>query len=102
MGETKNWNKKVVNLGTINEDTTYTIVFEALKDLNILSIESSCGCTTPIYNKNTKKLTLKYTSGSIPYHLKEVNEQHTEKFVTIYYTDGTHEILSFKAIIKKQ
>lgn len=96
-----NWKTKVISLGTIPPKKKQTIIFEALVPLNIRTLTSSCGCTTPVYNKENNTVVVSYTPGNIPYHLKMKGEsQPTTKTVTVYYEDGTEERLSIRATIK--
>lgn len=95
-----NWKKKVITLGTIPVGKKQTVIFEALVPLQIRTLTSSCGCTTPKYNEENNTVEVAYTPGRIPYHLQSKGEQQTTKTVTVYYVDGTNETLSIKATVK--
>lgn len=95
-----NWRKKVINLGNIPVGKKQTVIFEALVPLQIRTLTSSCGCTTPVYNEQNNTVEVSYTPGRIPYHLQVDGEQRTSKTVTVYYTDGTDETLTIKATVK--
>ncbi len=97
-----NWITKQINLGDIKVGKKQTIIFSSTKQLdNIISLDSSCGCSTPSYNKEQQQLIVIYTPGSIPKHLKSVGVYTTTKTITITYEGGGSEVLSFKARVSK-
>lgn len=97
-----NWTQKQINLGEIIVGKKQTVIFQATRDLDIINLESSCGCSKPSYNKETKQLIVIYTPDAIPKHLQSVGKYNTTKSVTITYADGTSEVLSFKSTILKK
>lgn len=97
-----NWITKHIDLGDIKVGKKQTIIFSSTKELdNIINLESSCGCSTPSYSKENKQMVVIFTPGGIPKHLKSVGVYTTTKSITITYSDGSSEVLSFKARISK-
>ena len=94
-----NWKKKVINLGTIPVGKKQTIIFESTSPLDIKTILTSCGCTIPKYDKGKKQLTITYTPGTVPIHLRHQGLYSSRKTITIYYKTGETEVLSFNAKI---
>lgn len=94
------WKNKSVNLGEISANVKITIIFEAKEKLDIQRITSSCGCSVPKYDKEKNVIVVSYTPSSVPYHLKSRGDYHTTKNITVYYNDGTKDVLYFKAKIK--
>lgn len=97
----ENWREKSINLGNILVDKQQTIIFQAQKELDIDNISTSCGCSKANYDKNTRKLTVTFNPGSIPYHLKSQGYYVTTKKITVYYKDRSMETLSFKAKVNQ-
>lgn len=96
------WKNKIINLGEVTEGEKQTIIFKALEPLDISTLTSSCGCTTPVYNKDKNQIKVQFTPGSIPVHLKYLGQYSTIKTVAVWYKDGSHEILKIKATIKRK
>lgn len=95
-----NWINTNINLGYIEENKKYEIVFESFEDLDINSVKPSCGnCTKVKYYKN-KILKIIFSSGEIPKHLKN-KEYYISKSITVFYKDKTTERLTFFGIIKQ-
>lgn len=79
-----NWKEMSINLGTINEKTRHEVKFYAKNDIpEIRNLRSSCGCTTPVYNTETKVLSVTYKAGSLPGHLNG----KPQKFIKYIYVD---------------
>ena len=97
-----NFTQKQINLGEITVGKKQTVIFQATRELDIINLESSCGCSKPSYSKENNQLIVIYTPGSIPKHLQSVGRYNTTKSITITYKDGTSEVLSFKATISKK
>lgn len=96
------WKNKKINLKEVTEGKKQTIIFEALEPLDISTLTSSCGCTTPVYNKEKNQVKVQFTPGSIPAHLKYLGQYSTTKTVTVWYKDGSHEVLTIKATVKRK
>ena len=96
-----NWQQKTLRLGTIKSGVKQTINFYSNEELDIVNIVASCGCTTPKYIKEKKRLEVIYNPGSIPIHLRTTGRFTTTKTITVHYIDGTKDVLSFTAIITK-
>jgi len=68
------------------------------KDFIVEEIRTSCGCTTPRFDKEVGILTATYTAGKIPKHLKEKGMYVTTKRITVDTNYGD-SILTFKATV---
>lgn len=100
--EEKRWIQKEINLGEVKSRTKVPVRFTANEVLNIKNIIASCGCTTPEYKKGgTKEVYVVFNSGDVPKHLEAVGYYTTTKTLTVFYEDGSDDILSFKAKIIK-
>ena len=95
----QNWLNKNINLGTIRVGQKQNIIFESTSPLDIKTILTSCGCTVPKYDMGKKKLTVTYTPGTVPIHLRHQGFYSSRKTITIYYKTGETEVLSFNAKI---
>lgn len=96
-----NWVKKHIGLGDIKVGSKKQLIFTPEGELKqISSMVSSCGCSTPKQMGNT--IVVSYTPGAVPYHLRAKGEYKTTKNITVYYMDGTSDVLSFSATIKNK
>jgi len=89
-------------LGTVKVGSKNVVEFlwdqEVPKDFTVKEIRTSCGCTTPRFDKETGTLTATYTAGKIPKHLKEKGMYVTTKRITVDTNYGD-SILTFKATV---
>lgn len=95
------WQTKHINLGDLKVGKKIEITFvplEELKEINYM--KSSCGCSTPSLVNG--KILVKYTPGSVPYHLIKRGWYKSTKTITIIYKDGSQDKLSFSAIVHKK
>jgi hypothetical protein len=97
-----NFKQNYLDLGELKVGVTKDIIFypkekETLEE--IVSISSSCGCSTPKVEND--RIIVSYTPGSIPIHLQHSGQYKTTKIITINYKYGSSETLSFTATIKK-
>ena len=97
-----NWEKTNIDLGVLTSGKKVTVTFNAAKKLNVVSTQSGCGCSKPTWDNKEQKLVVEFTPGKVPIHLKNKGEYTTTKIITVRYTDGTQENLSFTALIKKR
>ncbi len=96
------WEEKTKYIGEIIENRKEVIIFKANDNIpKILSINPSCGCTMPIYNKSEKELVVKFKAGEIPKHLNS-DSYITSKKINIYYDNGNMDQLLFKCTIIKK
>lgn len=97
-----NWITKTIDLGKVKPHKKYKAIFESVKELDIVTITTSCGCTTnKPYNKNTKTLEVTFKPDNVPVHLKHLKEQEVSKRVRVYYKDGGSEVLNIIARVQK-
>jgi hypothetical protein len=95
-----NFKKNDIILNDLKVGVTKDIIFypkEELKDIDNMTL--SCGCSIPRIENG--KIVVTYTPGSIPIHLQYLGQYKTNKTITINYKDGSSEMLSFTATIKK-
>jgi hypothetical protein len=78
------WDKTEINIGNILEGSTPEVEFRYKGDLAINDIVVSCGCLTPVFDKETGILKVKFKSGKVPVHLRYKGEMVVNKTVNIY------------------
>ena len=97
-----NWSSKHINLGSIKQSKKVFVLFlNQGENKEITSLTSSCGCSSPTYNKESKVLQVAFTPPKIPYHLRSKGFYKSTKFIYIEYADKTTERLSFSATVTK-
>lgn len=96
------WKSSFIDLGTIVQKNTVTVGFEALRDLEIESVQASCGCSKPLYDSKNRRVLVNYTPFEVPIHLRYQGYYNPTQTITVYYKDGTTDSLSFtaKVVIK--
>lgn len=92
--ESRNFKSTVILLGEIHANSKHTLYFYLKEDLDITKLSSSCGCTTPTYQKKKGRILVKYSAGKLPPHL---SFQSVTQFVDVTY-DGVTERLFIKGI----
>ena len=95
------WEKTVIDLGNITTEKKQIITFQALEDIDVKEMISSCGCSKPVFIKSKNQIIVTYTPGKIPMHLRHVGFYISIKSVIVRYQDGTQDILKFKATINE-
>lgn len=93
------WLKKEIHLGEVKPGVKQKVTFKLLEPVEIKTVTVGCGCTKPTVVNDTIKVT--YTPGNIPYHLKSRGEYTTRKSLTVYFEDGSKDILHIVATIKE-
>ena len=102
MDNQNNWESMVIEFNEpLKENITVPVRFQALKDLAIKEIKTSCGCLGALYNKSTRILEATFKTGSVPIHLSTQGYYITHKNIIITYEDGSSQVLSFSAKIAK-
>jgi hypothetical protein len=93
------WLTKVIDLGKVKVGKVQTPTFQWQGEpLNITKMTSSCGCTTPIYIKESGIIRAEYLPGAIPKHLRDKGEYTSTKKIKVESSQGEFS-LSFKAIV---
>lgn len=93
-----NWKETTIDLGEVKKKSLISVEFIGRKLIKeIVGIRASCGCTTPIYDEDEKKLKVSFKTGVIPFHLRKQGFYLANKKITITYQDGTFEELFIKA-----
>ena len=94
------WKDRQVSLGNIKIGKKQRIVYQALEELpEIKTLQSSCGCSIPVYDATNNQIIVTFSPGSVPKHLKGQGYYSTTKTITVTYIDGTKDVLSFTAKI---
>ena len=78
------WDKTTIELN-VSENSRTRVEFKYLGDDTIAEVTSSCGCTAPSYNPESKTLVTFYKAGSVPHHLKSRGYYVTEQRVMVGY-----------------
>jgi len=98
------WIDSEIELGTIKEKTTHTVRFrwdgQVPEDLEVTKLESSCGCTTPTFDKVSGILSAVFKANTVPQHLRRIGKMTSTKRVKIYTNKGDF-VLKFKSTIIK-
>lgn len=98
-----NWETKSITGIKANVGKRTKIVFKAVKELpKIALLQSSCGCSTPDYNKKTRELIVSFKPGKIPLHLRNQGYYTTSKTITITYDTGVKDVLTFTSTVNKK
>lgn len=86
----KNYQKNRINLGNISVNSKQVVKFQKInKDLEIVTITASCGCSRPTYDSVNDAIIISFTPEPIPAHLIKVGEYETTKYITVYYKEGS-------------
>ena len=93
------WESKQIDLGVVRTGKKITISFYSTEELEIANMTVSCGCTKPKYIKEEKRLEVIYNPGSIPIHLRHTGKFSTNKSITIWYSNGSKDVLTFSGLI---
>jgi hypothetical protein len=95
------WDKKVYDFGDIKPKSVVKVDFNYLGDKEIIEIKAACGCTLIDYKKGSNKVTLEYTAGDFPNHLKNTETKKVEvsKTATVKYKDNSEDILMLRGFI---
>jgi hypothetical protein len=95
------WDKKVYDFGNIKPKSVVKVDFNYLGDKEIIEIKAACGCTLINYKKGSNKVTLEYTAGEFPNHLKNTETKKVEvsKTATVKYKDNSEDILMLRGFI---
>jgi len=99
-----NWENILINLGNVKEKSRTVFKFKSVRPLDIEKVKPSCGACTYYkkYNPETGELKVTFKSGSLPKHLAiNPGYQYVRKALTVTYTSGEVEVISFTAKIVK-
>ena len=100
------WKTQHLDLGKVAERSTHYLTYqwdgEIPESFAIIKMETSCGCTTPFFNKDLGILKATFKAGKVPKHLTTVGEVTTTKKIKLT-TNSMHDNyeLSFTATIRK-
>ena len=98
--ESTTWEKTSQSLGKIKVGQKQFVIFNAVAELpTILKMNASCGCTKPEFDKTHNRIVATFSPGAVPKHLASQGFYATTKSITIYYDNGTTDVLSFTATI---
>ncbi len=87
-----NWSKNTIDFGPrkLNETGFETIQYLGNQIISASNMFTSCGCTQPTYNSQTKVLT-------VGLHMNQIGTKTAS--ITINYPDKTQDIIILKAEI---
>jgi hypothetical protein len=94
-----------VDLGKVRVHSFSKIMFP-YQGIEIVSMEASCGCSTPTNDTNNSRIVVGYTAKPVPMHLvqKDQHDYRTSKTITVKYkilndpdTTVRTIVLTFKA-----
>lgn len=94
------WDKTVHDFGIKASGLKVEAKFNYSGDKVISDVKTSCGCTLGNVKNNT--VTLVYTTGKIPPHLKKKGEMRVSKTAKVIFTDKTEQILSITGLVKSK
>lgn len=97
-----NWERQSRYIGDVKVGVKTVIKFKAVNISKIRTLQSSCGCSTPRYDEETKEIIVSFTPNPIPRHLRGQGYYKATKTITVAYVDGTKDVLSFTAKINKK
>jgi len=86
------WDKKIIDIGDVEVDENYKVVFNYNGKLEVKSVTSSCGCTKPKVMGN--KISVTYspkTSNKYPYN--------SVRYVSVFHKNGEFSKLLIKSIV---
>jgi hypothetical protein len=94
------WDKKTYDFGDAKPKSIIKVDFNYLGTKEIVEIKAACGCTLIDYTKGSNKVTLEYTVGDFPNHLKNKSKKvDVSKTATVKYGDNSEDILVLRGYI---
>lgn len=96
-----NWKETTINIGYVKQKSNRILKFESNSPVLVQHVSPSCTSCTKFIDYKDNILTLRYEAPEFPKHL--VNERFApiQKYVTVYYEDGTREQLNFNGFLTK-
>lgn len=94
-----NWKNKKIDIGLVSENTTTEVQFISLEPLDIDHVEPSCGSCTKFIDYKNNILTLHFKTQKPKHLIGKVTP--ISKYVTVYYTDGSSDKLTFTGTLNK-
>ena len=95
-----NWKNYTVNIGYVKQNTSKEVKFESHRPLEISRVQPSCGSCTKFIDYKDNILTIRYDAPMYPVHLTN-KESVINKNITVYYEDGTEDVLKFVGFLTK-
>ena len=98
-----NWESEHIDIGEVKVNSTTTVRFkmvEVPKNIGEVKLETSCGCSTPSFNKDSGFVSVIYKAGKIPLQRKPEGFYVTTKSIRVITDLGTSR-LTFKATVKE-
>lgn len=94
------WDKKTYDFGDAKPKSVIKVDFNYSGTKDIVEIKAACGCTLIDYKKGSNKVTLEYTVGDFPNHLKNKSKKvDVSKTATVKYKDNSEDILMLRGYI---
>ena len=94
------WDKTKHDFGIKTPKVQIVAEYNYSGDKKIKAVKPSCGCTAASVKEN--KVVLKYTTGTIPNHLKKVGEMKVSKPATVIFNDDSEQIISIVGLVKSK
>ena len=98
------WVSKHTELGIIKVGSKKSIEFKLIQPcppgFKIISMQSSCGCSTPIKLPGKTGVKVDYIAKPIPVHLIDKGEYTTTKKIVVSTTEGKFD-LTFSVTVRK-
>lgn len=88
------WKNPSVQLGEVHAHSKSTIYFYLNEEVDIKTLKSSCGCTTPEFDSAKQRIKVVYSAGKLPAHLES---QTVRTHVSVKYEDDSIDILYINA-----
>lgn len=92
------WSRVIKHFGEQSEDTILRYTFEYYGDKEYARHKSSCGCVVGKWKDNKLEVsfdTQSFDRSSLP----ETFYRQANKVVTVFWKDGTHQLLHLRAIV---
>ena len=101
-----NWENTSLSLGSIRQKQSIDFDFQSKEVLtDILKIVPGCGSCTEVkgYSPEDKTLSLTFKAGAFPEHFiyEGRSSYNTNKEVSVFYTYGKTDVLSFNITVYK-
>lgn len=88
-----NWKTNFVDLGEILESSSYKVNYESLKELDISSIVTGCGCSKAKYDKDKKILSVVYKPGRVNNYMRKRGFFANAVNIKVKYKNGEQDTL---------
>ena len=99
------WSSTNIALGTVVQKKKQYIKIQwtGEEEPTIYQMKSSCGCTTPSYNPETRTLSVTFTPAKVPVHKQAEGQYFSRQIVKIWEEEQEEATttITISAIVKK-